>query len=161
MIEMLGVLAIVGILSASGIAGYSMAMEKYKANALIEKIQLIAQQTRKLYKGKYETDIWAGLLSVDAIPDREHPFGGLLHIEGQGDYFHIHNMGSSIPKDACVDVLTGNYGDTGVFLGIDIRRGSTGITKFRLSDNTFPPSTEKAIATCNFSEGVYITWYFK
>ena len=37
MIEMLGVLAIVGILSAGGIAGYSMAMEQYKSNLLIEK----------------------------------------------------------------------------------------------------------------------------
>ncbi len=36
MIEMLGVLAIVGILSAGGIAGYSMAMQSYKTNAFIE-----------------------------------------------------------------------------------------------------------------------------
>ena len=30
MIEMLGVLAIIGVLSASGIAGYTKAMERYK-----------------------------------------------------------------------------------------------------------------------------------
>ena len=34
MIEMLGVLAIVGVLSAGGIAGYSMAMQSYKTSAL-------------------------------------------------------------------------------------------------------------------------------
>ena len=32
MIEMLGVLAIVGVLSVGGIAGYSKAMGKYKTN---------------------------------------------------------------------------------------------------------------------------------
>ncbi len=36
MIEMLGVLAIIGVLSVGGIAGYSKAMEKFKVNKIIE-----------------------------------------------------------------------------------------------------------------------------
>ena len=36
MIEMLGVLAIIGVLSVGGIAGYSKAMEKFKINKIIE-----------------------------------------------------------------------------------------------------------------------------
>ena len=36
MIEMLGVLAIIGVLSVGGIAGYSKAMEKFKVNKLVE-----------------------------------------------------------------------------------------------------------------------------
>ena len=36
MIEMLGVLAIIGVLSVGGIAGYSKAMEMYKLNKLIQ-----------------------------------------------------------------------------------------------------------------------------
>ena len=36
MIEMLGVLAIIGVLSVGGIAGYSKAMEKFKVNKTIE-----------------------------------------------------------------------------------------------------------------------------
>ena len=35
MIEMLGVLAIIGVLTVGGIAGYSKAMEKYKMNKII------------------------------------------------------------------------------------------------------------------------------
>ena len=42
MIEMLGVLAIVGVLSVGGIAGYSKAMTKYKTNKLREEINLIS-----------------------------------------------------------------------------------------------------------------------
>ncbi len=34
MVEMLGVLAIIGVLSVGGIAGYTMAMNKYKANEI-------------------------------------------------------------------------------------------------------------------------------
>lgn len=35
MVEMLGVLAIIGVLSIGGISGYSMAMNRYRANELI------------------------------------------------------------------------------------------------------------------------------
>ena len=41
MIEMLGVLAIVGVLSVGGIAGYSKAMEKYKINKTINEYTML------------------------------------------------------------------------------------------------------------------------
>ena len=36
MVEMLGVLAIIGVLSVGGIAGYTMAMNRYRANEVID-----------------------------------------------------------------------------------------------------------------------------
>ena len=36
MIEMLGVLAIIGVLSIGGLAGYTMAMNRYRANTLTD-----------------------------------------------------------------------------------------------------------------------------
>ena len=36
MIEMLGVLAIIGVLSIGGLAGYTMAMNRHKANVLLD-----------------------------------------------------------------------------------------------------------------------------
>ena len=36
MVEMLGVLAIIGVLSIGGIAGYSMAMNRYRANEILD-----------------------------------------------------------------------------------------------------------------------------
>jgi len=59
MIEMLGVLAIIGVLSVGGIAGYSKAMHKYRMNKTIEQITLIAGNIRtffapqKSYEGIY------------------------------------------------------------------------------------------------------------
>ena len=42
MVEMLGVLAIIGVLSIGGIAGYRYAMNKYRANEIINEINLAA-----------------------------------------------------------------------------------------------------------------------
>ena len=36
MVEMLGVLAIIGVLSVGGIAGYTMAMNRYRANEVVD-----------------------------------------------------------------------------------------------------------------------------
>ena len=43
MIEMLGILAIIGVLSVGGIAGYSKAMEKYKLNRTVEQFNYLIQ----------------------------------------------------------------------------------------------------------------------
>ena len=52
MIEMLGVFAIIGILSVGGIAGYSKAIERHRINETVTKITLIAQNTRDLFKSQ-------------------------------------------------------------------------------------------------------------
>ncbi len=49
MIEMLGVLAIIGVLSVGGIAGYSKAMMKFRINKFIEQITLLSQNIRTFY----------------------------------------------------------------------------------------------------------------
>ena len=49
MIEMLGVLAIIGVLSVEGIAGYSKAMMKYRVNKTIDQITTIAANIQTLY----------------------------------------------------------------------------------------------------------------
>ena len=41
MIEMLGVLAIIGVLSVGGLAGYNMAMHKIRINKVVEEMQLM------------------------------------------------------------------------------------------------------------------------
>ena len=46
MVEMLGVLAIIGVLSVGGIAGYRIAMEKYKINEVINAMNMVVIQSR-------------------------------------------------------------------------------------------------------------------
>lgn len=63
MIEMLGVLAIIGVLSIGGIAGYSKAMTKYKINKTANQIAQLAQNIRTLYASQKNY----GTLSIEVI----------------------------------------------------------------------------------------------
>lgn len=49
MIEMLGVLAIIGVLSVGGIVGYSKAMFKYKTNRVIDQATTLISNIRMIY----------------------------------------------------------------------------------------------------------------
>lgn len=52
MIEMLGVLAIVGVLSVGGIAGYSKAMAKFKTNKVIDQVNMVSTNIRTMYSSQ-------------------------------------------------------------------------------------------------------------
>ena len=49
MVEMLGVLAIIGVLSIGGIAGYTQAMKKYRVNEAINQISLTSVECQGGY----------------------------------------------------------------------------------------------------------------
>ena len=49
MIEMLGVLAIIGVLSVGGIAGYSKAMNKFKTNKVADNVSMLVANIKTLY----------------------------------------------------------------------------------------------------------------
>lgn len=53
MVEMLGVLAIIGVLSVTAITGYRYAMERHAANVLINELNLFAQDA---ISGHVDTD---------------------------------------------------------------------------------------------------------
>ena len=60
MVEMLGVLAIIGVLSVGAIAGYSKAMFKHKANQAINQVATISQLVRNHF---YNQKSYEGLRS--------------------------------------------------------------------------------------------------
>lgn len=64
MVEMLGVLAIIGVLSVGAIAGYSKAMTKYKLNKQSEQLTQLVTALYK-YKAQWKFD---GSKIVDLIP---------------------------------------------------------------------------------------------
>lgn len=49
MIEMLGVLAIIGVLSVGGIAGYSKAMNKFKTNKVADNVSMLVANIKTMY----------------------------------------------------------------------------------------------------------------
>ena len=71
MVEMLGVLAIIGVLSVGAIAGYSKAMFKYKLNKQTEQIGSILDYTILYADQLHDINTWYGtelLIKLGAIP---------------------------------------------------------------------------------------------
>lgn len=64
MVEMLGVLAIIGVLSVGGIAGYSKAMTKFKINKSMDQISMLVANIRTLFSGQRN---YSGLNNANAV----------------------------------------------------------------------------------------------
>ena len=126
MIEMLGVLAIVGVLSVGGIAGYSKAMEKFKINKTADQISQIVTNIRTLYAQQttYEGLNTANAIKMGVTPDElgtgttlTNAFAGPLYIgtsnrlsSSSDDAFYIAAV--KIPKEACVTLATLDWGSS-------------------------------------------------
>ena len=69
MVEMLGVLAIIGVLSIGGIAGYTMAMNKYNANEIVSAVMQGAIYCRTQWTADtaVPSDITDGVKGLDSI----------------------------------------------------------------------------------------------
>ncbi|MBR2137139.1 MAG: hypothetical protein IJ852_04170 [Alphaproteobacteria bacterium] len=136
MIEMLGVLAIIGVLSVGGIAGYSKAMQKYRTNKTIEQITLIANGVRTLYSGQrnYQGVNMRVIQKAKILPESAFdgsssaanaygttPFGGNIGIFSGGDYKTFDIELYQVPEDICIELLSQDWGEGMVNYGV---RGS-------------------------------------
>lgn len=124
MIEMLGVLAIVGVLSVGGIAGYSKAMVKVKNNRLITETSELVMNIRTMYAGQHSfSNISESLLiKAGAVPHNminenstlSHAFGGKVkvftsHIEGgHPRAFEVYL--TDLDTLTCIAMVTMNWG---------------------------------------------------
>ena len=133
MIEMLGVLAIVGVLSVGGIAGYSKAMTKFKINKTIDEISHIVANVRTLYAQQttYVGLNTASAIKMGVIPDSlptggddswaysKTALGAYLYVNADflyttpyyniGKYFEV--MLDGISSEACIALLSYDWGD--------------------------------------------------
>ena len=128
MIEMLGVLAIVGVLSVGGIAGYSKAMEKFKINKTIEQISHVIANIRTLYAQQTTYDgldestaikmgiVPDSLTTLNSWPYITNVFGGPfeIHVGGRDNYsdnkaFFVGFR--DLPKNVCLEIATKDWGD--------------------------------------------------
>ena len=133
MVEMLGVLAIVGVLSVGGIAGYSQAMSKFKITKAMDQVQTIITNVRTLYASQRTyTPLTAnqayamGILTEESLGDGGtkglNPFGGEIlfgvgNSAGANRSFTIQYGG--LTPEACVKMATADWGadqSSGLFL---------------------------------------------
>lgn len=171
MIEMLGVLAIIGVLSIGGIAGYSKAMGKHRVNKTIDQITQIVSSTRSLFYGHKSyaalDDSTADLVKKGHLfPDElgtgtgTNPFGGNVTIkstkktstDSKNKAFSI--TYTLIPEEACIDLITQDWGSG----------ARSGFVSIKVGSKTFESSPVSLInatdnAACNGQNNT-ITWSF-
>ena len=124
MVEMLGVLAIIGVLSAGGLAGYSKAMFKHKLNSTMDQITMLVTNIRTMYgtQGNYDGLSGTAAINLGIVPavmgstsaGLTNPFKGSVSIgvdtvntvEKAG--FHLTYAG--LPAEACIALATSDFG---------------------------------------------------
>lgn len=133
MIEMLGVLAIIGVLSVGGIAGYSKAMNKFKTNKIADNISMLVANIKTLYA---QQNTYAGLnngtaVAMGVVPDElgtaysgtgdsatatlTNAFNGTVFIHSSGSTAATDNKAfsivfNSISREACITLATNDWG---------------------------------------------------
>jgi len=90
MVEMLGVLAIIGVLSVGGIAGYTVAMNRYRANQILDMASKTAVIAQTMNAGAGGTACTGGVANCTST--------GLAWTElaGVGTFTAVANNDSSI-----------------------------------------------------------------
>ena len=156
MIEMLGVLAIVGVLSVGGIAGYSKAMTKFKINKTIDQVSHLVTNIRTLYAQQKSLDIYESTaINIGAIPDSltttssydiTNAFGGRViirvdygsHTGNYDDYSAYVVSFHGLPKEACVALATTDWGS----------KNSTGLTAIGIGGGDLSGPTGSYAGNC-------------
>ena len=136
MIEMLGVLAIIGVLSVGGIAGYSKAMSKYRTNKVLDQVSMLITNIRTMYAQQQNYGNLDNALAIDMglVPDElivagladnaagklRNIFGGRIFIgasslDGAGDASEVDKNAFvvsfyGLTRDACIAMATSDWG---------------------------------------------------
>ncbi len=103
MIEMLGVLAIIGVLSVGGIAGYSKAMNKFKTNKVADNVSMLVANIKTMYA---QQKTYGNLSTTSAndmglIPDELVKKSGdtTSYKNAYNGEVEIHTAGSTVADD--------------------------------------------------------------
>lgn len=190
MVEMLGVLAIIGVLSVGGIAGYSKAMTKFKITKTMDQVSMTVANIRTLYSGQrnYNGLATANALNMGVVPAEMEGAAantlvnafqgavtiGTVNYNNQADSaFRIsyENMG----QEACVQLITADWGSgaSSGFIGIQVSNAAPAGNNAPQFVNVaaqgaaswdnmnLPVTPSDAATTCATQSGyTTITWYY-
>ena len=163
MVEMLGVLAIIGVLSVGGIAGYSKAMTKFKINKSMDQISMLVANIRTLFSGQrnYSGLSNANAISFGIIPGEmdgggeviTNAFAGNVTIgtaaqNGNADAaFTIKYEG--LGQEACVTMATSDWGSGSSSGLVSMNVGNSDADGTAYSGADLPVSLINAASKCN------------
>ncbi len=184
MVEMLGVLAIIGVLSVGGISGYSKAMAKFKMSKAMDQMSMLVANIRTTYasmatysglntkaardyglasRDMYSTvadhlvNAFGGDVFVSAIPN---PNSGVAAT----GFAIVYN---GLDKEACMGLATADWGSAGL-IGISISNAKVAdepdaVAAGYITTANMPVSLATAAAdgACSADTAVNsISWYY-
>ena len=121
MIEMLGVLAIIGVLSIGGIAGYRIAMNKYQANVILEDVNRFAFTIIE------RSPLPDGEISpADFVKTTPYTITAENDVEENYFYIDVHD----VPKGVCHELVNKKSNDFEIYAGeqgMDLYQGDEDI----------------------------------
>lgn len=158
MVEMLGVLAIIGVLSVGGISGYSKAMAKFKLTKAQDQLTMLLMNIRTAYA---TSPSYSGLSAANAVAYNLAPSD---MVTGSGNTATLHNaFGGSVVvsaggtsntnfaivfnglgKDTCASLASTDWGTDGL-VGINIAASSVSSPSFTPSHDGSTTATDKAL----------------
>ncbi len=177
MVEMLGVLAIIGVLSIGGIAGYSKAMEKYKLNKTINDIRYITQSVLTFCNGDIHCDTALSLKSnwKKFIAESRFNKNNQLVIGDTPVYMALtpsdftfgiwFSTDSNLSKDRCFGLTTTDWSQLGLLymqINGNVYATQNGIKKIDyLKDaNPYPPTIEQMQQQCTTDNDLELTFSY-
>ena len=158
MIEMLGVLAIIGVLSVGGIAGYSKAMNKFKTNKVADNVSMLVANIKTLYaqQNSYDGLKVDSAISMGVVPDElvSTPLGddgtggaltnayngsvdinasnsvGATTADSAGDSLAFTIVFNGLSKEACIALATNDWGSgySSGLIGMQVKNDEQAIT---------------------------------
>ena len=178
MVEMLGVLAIIGVLSVGGIAGYSKAMAKFKTSKALDQVSTTVANVRTLYSGQPNYSglttaiaIQMGAIGAEMLSGQSptsastayNAFNGSVTISAT-TVSGRNNAGfqlvfSGLSKEACVQMASSDWGSGSGSGLVSVQAGSA--TAGTTASGTLPLNLATAASGCN-SEGDTnkVTWIY-
>ena len=182
MVEMLGVLAIIGVLSVGGIAGYSMAMAKFKITKTIDQAQTIITNIRTLYASQrsYSKLTPSSAYNMGVLTDETYtgskglnPYGGEISFDVSSDKRQFTVEYTGLTAEACLKLATADWGADAssglVAIGVS-GNGAVGDTKSFIwkdstADDALPAKLDIAAGKCagatNGANTSSVKWWFR
>ena len=130
MIEMLGVLAIIGVLSVGGIAGYSKAMNKFKTNKVADNVSMLIANIKTMYAQQNSFEGLGNKTAVDMglVPDElvvnattgelSNAYNGTVTIseapslKNGSDKLAFTIQFDGLSREACMTLATNDWGSS-------------------------------------------------
>ena len=171
MVEMLGVLAIIGVLSVGGISGYSKAMAKYKINQCLDQVSMLMINIRSVFANQttFADATTANIIAL-GIPSADmlnaagngmvNPFNGAIVVNpGAGNTsFTVQYAGLDV--SACQTLALADWGQASSsgLVGVTINAAP----QHTWAAGTLPVSISDAATECNAAgNGNSVEWEYR